>query len=338
MDSSKVECFLKMGSKILKSNSMITTETPSLPVLLGLDADGDRPAIEPRSLVTESSRVSVYVKLAKPEVTLLVLVATGLGFMMASPFLSVGALGKVLLGTGLLAIGTATLNHCLERNDDAKMHRTAQRPLPAGQLSAWEAYGLGVCLCLSGTIYLALQVNQLTSVIGLMTTLLYLAVYTPLKRKSSWCTFVGAFPGAAPVLMGWAAATDTLLQEAWVLFAVLFIWQFPHFLAIAWMYREDYARAGMLMLPTNDPEGNVAFRQVLGYSFALVPVSLTPFWMGMAGTFYLIAALLLGCGFLYYSYRFYSKRTKQYAKLMLHVTVVYLPLLFSMMVLDKIRV
>ncbi len=326
---------MKIGGKILKAGGMVTAEAPSLPVLLGPGDGKAEPGSNGKLLAACGSRASAYLELAKPEVTFLVLVAAGLGFVMASPRLDFLGLMQVLLGTGLLAAGTATLNHCLERADDAKMRRTARRPIPSGRLPVWEGYGLGLFLAVAGITYLALQVNPLASAIGLAACMIYLAVYTPLKRKTAWCTFVGAFPGAAPVLIGWTAA-DSLSPEAWALFAVLFLWQFPHFIAIAWMYREDYARAGLLMLPDDDARGERAFRQVLGYSLALIPMSLAPFWLGMAGPLYLMTALCLGSGFLYYSWRAYSQRTKQQAKFLLHVTVMYLPLLYLMMVLDKV--
>ena len=326
---------MRIFGKILKAGGLVTAEAPPFPVLLGPDNDKVEPSRNGRLLAACRSRASAYLELTKPEVTFLVLVATGLGFAMASPHLDLLGLLQVSLGTGLLAAGTATLNHCIEWADDAKMRRTIRRPIPSGRVLVWEGYGLGCLLALAGTLYLALHISLLASLIGLMACLIYLAVYTPLKRKTAWCTFVGAFPGAAPVLIGWTAAASLSL-EAWVLFAVLFLWQFPHFIAIAWMYREDYARAALLMLPGDDARGERAFRQVVGYSLALIPTSLVPFWLGMAGPFYLITALCLGGGFLYYSFRAYSQRTKQEAKLLLHVTVVYLPLLYLVMVLDKI--
>jgi len=224
-----------------------------------------------RTPVSTEGRVSVlsktpdYFCLIKPEVTFLVLIATGLGCYMASQgVLSLLILFHAVLGTALVAGGTATLNHYIERDLDGRMRRTSQRPLPAGRLSPREVLSFGVALSVAGGLYLACFVNLLTCTIGLLTLLSYLLIYTPLKRKSSWATFVGAFPGAAPVLMGWTAVRNSAGLEAWVLYALLFAWQFPHFLAIAWMYKEDYSRAGMLMLPQQDPEGNRAFLQILG--------------------------------------------------------------------------
>ena len=314
---------------------MAVAEAPALPVLLGPDRAKAKANGRGRVLSACGARASAYLELAKPEVTFLVLVAAGLGFAMASPGLDLPGLMRLLLGTGLLAAGTAALNHCLEWADDAKMRRTVRRPIPSGRLALREGYSLGVASALGGTAYLALGVSPLAGLIGLTASLAYLGGYTPLKRKTAWCTFVGAFPGAAPVLIGWTAAA-TLSVEAWVLFTILFLWQFPHFIAIAWMYREDYARAGLLMLPRGDAEGRRAFRQIMGYSLALVPASLVPYWLEMAGSLYLAAALCLGAGFLYCAWRAYAQRTKQQARLLLHVTVIYLPLLYLMMVLDKV--
>jgi protoheme IX farnesyltransferase len=326
---------MSIAQKMLKTGGMVVAEAPALPVLPGPDHGKARPAGRGRVLSICGARASAYLELAKPEVTFLVLVAAGLGFAMASPRLDLPGMMQVLLGTGLLAAGTAALNHCLEWADDAKMRRTQRRPIPSGRLALWEGYSLGLVSVLAGTAYLAFRVGPLAGLIGLTACLAYLAGYTPLKRKTAWCTFVGAFPGAAPVLIGWTAAASLSL-EAWALFAVLFLWQFPHFIAIAWMYREDYARAGLLMLPRGDVGGRRAFRQIMGYSLALIPVSLAPFWMGMAGPIYLTAAFCLGAGFLYYAWRAYSQRTKQQARLLLHVTIIYLPLLYLTMVLDKV--
>lgn len=325
---------MSSAEKILKVGGMAVAEAPALPVLLDPDRSKARAAGRGRVVAACSARASAYLELAKPEVTFLVLVAAGLGFAMATPGLDLPGLMRLLLGTGLLAAGTAALNHCLEWSDDARMRRTVRRPIPSGRVALREGYSLGLASALGGTACLALGVSPLAGLIGLTASLAYLGGYTPLKRRTAWCTFVGAFPGAAPVLIGWTAAAS-LSVEAWVLFAILFLWQFPHFIAIAWMYREDYARAGLVMLPRGDAGGRRAFRQIMGYSMALVPASLAPYWLGMAGSIYLAAAFCLGAGFLYYAWRAYAQRTKQQARLLLHVTVIYLPLLYLMMVLDK---
>lgn len=283
-----------------------------------------------------SSKLGDYLCLTKPEVTFLVLIATALGGFMAVGSPDLLLLCHAVFGTALVAGGTAALNHYIEREHDAKMRRTANRPLPSGRLSAPEVLTFGLGISVAGIVYLAVLVNWLTSLLGLVTLLSYLFVYTPLKRRTTWATFVGAFPGAAPVLMGWAAMTGSLSLGAWALYALLFVWQFPHFLAIAWMYREDYARAGMLMLPARDPQGDAAFRQILGYSLLLVPVSLLPTLLGMTGSVYLWSVAVLGLGFLYFAWRASRDRTKLGAKMLLHVTVIYLPVVYAVMVANKI--
>ena len=282
------------------------------------------------------SKLSDYLCLTKPEVTFLVLIATALGGFMAVESPDLLVLCHAVFGTALVAGGTAALNHYIEREHDAKMRRTLNRPLPSGRLSAREALTFGIAISVVGIVYLAVLVNWLTSLLGLLTLLSYLFIYTPLKRRTNWATFVGAFPGAAPVLMGWAAMTGSLSLGAWALYALLFVWQFPHFLAIAWMYREDYARAGMLMLPAQDPKGDAAFRQILGYSVALIPVSLLPTLLGMTGSIYLWSVAALGVGFLFFAWHVFRERSKMNAKMLLHVTVIYLPVVYAVMVANKI--
>src|SRR6266567_5778084 len=240
------------------------------------------------------STVSDYWTLTKPEVNVLVLASTLAGFYLGSRGpLSGLRLVHTLLGTLLVASGTATLNQFIEREYDARMRRTANRPLPAGRLAPSWALGFGVLLSAAGALDLALAVNALSSLLALLTLGSYLAFYTPLKRRTPLCTLVGAFPGAMPPLIGWAAARGSLSLEAWVLYAILFFWQFPHFLSIAWMYREDYARAGLLMLPQNDPQGRRAARQILVTSLALLPISLLPTLLGQMGWVYFLGALPL---------------------------------------------
>jgi heme o synthase len=281
------------------------------------------------------ARLMDFVSLTKPEVLLLVLIATGAGCLMASASLDPLIIFNAMIGTAFVAGGTAALNHYAERAHDRKMRRTANRPLPAGRLTPRAALGFGIVLSVTGTLYLAVNCNLLTSMIGLAALLAYLLLYTPLKRRSDLCTLVGAFPGAAPILMGWTAVRDELTLGAWILYAILFFWQFPHFLAIGWMYRDDYARAGMLMTPQSDRDGAVAFRQVWIMSTALVVLSFFPAVLGMAGHVYGLAALILGLALLIAVYRAASLRTNASAKELLHATVIYLPLLFLMMLLDK---
>jgi protoheme IX farnesyltransferase len=292
-------------------------------------------AITSIAVTTPISRAMDFITLIKPEITFMVLLATGVGSVMASTSLDFVVLLHALLGTGLVAGGAAALNHYVERAHDAKMRRTANRPLPAGRLTPREALYFGIGLSLTGTLYLALTANALTSLIGLVALLSYLFLYTPLKRRTHLCTLIGAFPGAAPVLMGWSAVQGSLAPQAWLLYATLFLWQFPHFLAIAWLYREDYAQAGMLMLPNGDGEGGSTFREMWVASLGLITVTLVPGLIGMTGKFYLSSALALGIGLLFFVCRFSSRRNKNAARQLLHATVIYLPLLYSVMVLDR---
>jgi protoheme IX farnesyltransferase len=282
-------------------------------------------------------RAHDYMTLVKPEVTSLVLVATALGSVMAARSMSPVALFHVLLGTALVAGGTATLNHYLEREPDAMMRRTSNRPLPAGRLTPLEVSLFGISLSATGVLYLGAFVNWLTSLLGLLTLLSYLLLYTPLKRRTSLCTLVGAFPGAAPVLLGWAAFRNSLSLEAWVLYAFLFTWQFPHFLAIAWMYREDYARARMMMLPFRDMAGRTTFFLVFAFSLALIPVSLLPSYLGMTGKIYSLMAFMLGLGLLFFAGQAFQQRSRMAARLLLHASVVYLPLVYAVMVMDRVQ-
>ncbi len=282
------------------------------------------------------STLADYWTLTKPEVNFLVLVSTLVGFYLASPgHVKVALLVHTLLGTLLVASGTATLNQYLEREFDALMRRTARRPLPAGRLAPPQALRFGMALALAGGLYLAVAVNLLASLLALLTLASYLLLYTPLKRKTPWCTLVGAFPGAMPPLIGWAAARGSLSPAAWVLYAMLFLWQFPHFLAIAWMYREDYARAGYLMLPPADREGRSMAWQIVACSLVLVPVSLMPAWLGQVGSVYFVGALALGLSFLGYGARLAASRSKLLARRVLLASIVYLPLVFGLMMLDK---
>lgn len=306
-----------------------------LPIIVSSLPSSGESAGQAGVATARSSSWGDYLCLVKPEVTFLVLIATALGCFMAAESLSVSLLFHAVFGTALVAGGTATLNHYLERDHDGKMRRTANRPLPSGRLTPRKVLAFGLTLSTVGVLYLAVLVNLLTSFLGLATLLSYLLIYTPLKRKTAWATFIGAFPGAAPALMGWAAARNNLDLGAWVLYALLFVWQFPHFLAIAWIYREDYANAGMRMLPERDPDGRLAFRQIVGYSVALLLVSLTPSLLGMTGVLYLCVAGTLGLAFLCLAYHASLGRSKFQARVLLHATVIYLPLVYAAMVINK---
>jgi protoheme IX farnesyltransferase len=245
------------------------------------------------------------------------------------------ALVSALLGIAVLSSGIAALNQYAERDLDGLMRRTASRPLPSGKLAPWEALAFGAGLTIAAEVYLLLLVNPLSALLGLTVIAGYLFGYTPLKTRSSLSTVVGAFPGAVPPLIGWTAATGTLSIEGWVLFAILFLWQFPHFLAIAWMYREDYSRAGILMLPVVEPDGRVTAQQIVLYTLMLIPVSLLPTVLGISGRFYFFGAIVLGLLFLYSSIRAAFSMSRQQAKQLLLASVLYLPLLFILMVVNK---
>ena len=281
-----------------------------------------------------------YWALTKPEVNFLILITTFAGFYLAReagwrdfPFwLSINA----LLGTLLVASGTGTLNQYIERRFDAQMRRTARRPLAAGRLKPAAVLWFGLALSVVGSLYLVAAVNILASLLTIATLLAYLFFYTPLKRKTPLCTLVGAFPGAMPPLIGWAAASGKLDFQAWTLYAILFLWQFPHFMAIAWMYREDYARAGYLVLP---PDGSARARSVNLQTvlplLALVPLSLLPGLMGEA-KLYFIGALLLGAGFVLCAAQFALRRSNSAARRLLAASILYLPALFVAMLLARV--
>jgi protoheme IX farnesyltransferase len=278
-----------------------------------------------------------YVTLTKPDVTFLVVITTVAGFYLGSS----GAMDWLLLmhtlcGTLLVAGGTAALNQYVERDIDAVMRRTASRPLPSGQLQPREVLIFGFSTIVLGASWLATAVNSLASLVALATCILYLCLYTPLKTRTTLATALGAVPGALPPLIGWAAAHGSLSLEAWVLFAILFFWQFPHFMAIAWIYREDYARAGIQMLPVVDPKGDATFRQIVCTSTILVWVSALPSLLGMAGKSYFFGALVLGMILLQVGLWANRSRTNVRAKWLMHATVAHIPLLLLWMVVDKL--
>lgn len=249
---------------------------------------------------------------------------------------SIFAVLNTLFGTALIASGTAALNQWYERDADRRMLRTQARPLPSGRLQPRQALLFGIALAIIGGLEMALFVNPLASELGLLTLAMYLFIYTPLKQKTWWSTTVGAIPGAMPPLIGYAAAANTLTPEAWVLAAILFLWQFPHFYAIAWMYREDYSRAGIRMLPVVEPDGQSTARQILFYSSLLIPISLLPKWIGMTGYIYSVGALALGGLFLYSGIRVALDRSRTRARAVLLASVIYLPVLYLLMVIDPV--
>jgi protoheme IX farnesyltransferase len=302
-----------------------------------------QPEITPQSIEFGSAsspargrRAGAFIELTKPRITFLVVLTAAAGFCMGSVSgIDFAGLVNMSIGIGLLSSGIGTLNQYIERDLDGLMRRTQGRPLPSGRLTPAGALGLGVLLSVVATIYLGVFVNPLSALLGLATLASYLFVYTPLKTKTTLSTVLGAFPGAMPPFIGWVAARGRITIDAWVLFAILFLWQFPHFLAIAWMYREDYARAGIKMLPVVEPEGRVTGQQIITYTLLLVPVSLLPFATGLAGSVYLVGAGVLGAGFLYYSARAALLRTAWQARRLLLASVLYLPALFALMVLNR---
>ena len=280
--------------------------------------------------------VGDYLELTKPSVVWLILMSAAVGFYMAPVPLDVLMLLHAMLGTALLTAGTGALNQWLEREADGKMRRTENRPLPAGRLRSGPALAFGGLLSLAGLVYLLAAVNPLAALLGLLTWGSYLGLYTPLKSRTWLSTLVGSFPGAMPPMIGWAAAHNEIGIEALVLFAILFLWQFPHFYSIAWMYREDYARAGIRMLPVVEPDGASTGRQIVWYAAALLPVSLAPVWLGMAGFVYLAAALVLGLAYLYFGVVLARAKTGADARRLLQVSVVYLPLLYVFLAADRL--
>lgn len=276
-----------------------------------------------------------YFMLTKPRLSSLVLVTTAVGFFMATgQGLDLPLLLHTLLGTALAAGGASALNMFLEQDIDALMRRTRHRPLPAGRLQPAEVFTFGTVLSLAGVLYLAMAVNLLCCLLGIVTITTYLFGYTPLKRKTSLCTVIGAVPGAIPPLIGWAAARSQIDPEAWTLFAILFLWQLPHFLAIAWRWREDYARAGCPMLSVKDPEGHSTARQILLQSLGLVVVSLLPTVFGIAGGPYFFLALALGCSFIVFGLLFAFGRSDTNARHLFLASLAYLPLLLIFLALD----
>jgi len=281
-------------------------------------------------------RLSDYLELSKPEVTTLILIATGVSFCLAVPGpLPLLALFHTVFGTMLVAAGTAALNQYVERGTDALMKRTWRRPLPAGRLAPARALAYGSVMVAAGALYLAVTTNRLAAFLALLTFFTYLFFYTPLKTRSTLCTTVGAFPGAMPALIGWAAAAGALDGRAWILYAVLFLWQFPHFMAIAWLYREDYARAGIRMLPVVEPDGRSTARQIVAASAALVGVAALPYFWGLTADWYLPASLTIGAGFFYFGVRLVRRRTLVEARRLLHASIIYLPLLYALLLLAR---
>jgi len=292
--------------------------------------------IDAQKVLGLREKLTAYVELTKPRIAFLLVLTSAGGFYLGTA----GTFDLVLFANSMIAItllafGVATLNQYWERDTDPLMERTATRPLPTKRVTTVEALAFGVLLCLASEIYLLLAVNSLTAFLGLVVIVGYVLVYTPLKTRTSASTAIGALPGALPPLMGWTAAANDITMGAWALFVMQFLWQFPHFFAIAWMYREEYAKAGILMLPVVEPEGRLTARQIVMFAIMLLPVSLAPFFLGLAGPVFLVGAILLGIWFLWTSIQSARAKTKDKAKRLLLVSVIYLPLLFILMVADK---
>lgn len=290
------------------------------------------------SVRTSGLRLGDFFELTKPRMNFLVIVTTLVGYYLAN-----GDPGQTswvlcvntLIGTALAAASAATLNQWMERRLDGLMPRTRNRPLPAGRVMPVEALAFGVALGVAGVAYLGLLVNPLTAALGLITILGYLLIYTPLKRRSTINTIIGAVPGAIPPMMGFTAVENSISPAAWLLFGVLFLWQMPHFLAIATLYRDDYARGGYRMLPVVDPTLRHTCRMILLYTLALIPVTLIAVPLNISGVWYGVAALVLGAGFLWYGVRVWQTRQRADARKLFFASIIYLPLLLAAMMIDK---
>ena len=287
-------------------------------------------------LVISRSRPADFLELTKPRLTAMVLMTTAAGFVLgATGAIDGWLLARTLLGTALVAAGAAALNQYLERDVDALMHRTMRRPLPSGRVTPSDTLAFGVLLCVAGVLALAAGAGLLAALLAIVSVVSYLACYTPMKRRTSLCTLVGGIPGGLPPMIGWAAARGTVNADAWVLFAILFLWQQPHFLAIAWLYREDYARAGLPMLSVVDDGGAGTGRQALLYALALVPVSLLPVLHGQATLMYVPGALALGAAFCVGSAALARRRSRVAARWLFAASLVYLPALLACWMLNK---
>jgi heme o synthase len=288
-------------------------------------------------LAASKTRSADFVALAKPRLNLLVVASTFAGYAMGT-IDGLGGLRLIatLVGTGLVAGGASAFNQTLERELDAMMRRTRMRPMADHRLQPAEGWLFGAAIAITGLLILAAFANLLAAGVALATLLSYVAVYTPLKRRSSFGTVIGAIPGALPPVIGWAAARGALTTEAWTLFGIVFLWQLPHFLAIAWIYRDDYARAGFPMLPVIEPDGRSTGRQSIIYAAALVPLSLAPTLLGLAGDLYFVSALVLGLGFVFLTYRFARTREIRDARTVFFGSILYLPLVWIVMIADKI--
>lgn len=287
---------------------------------------------------TTRSRSADFLALTKPRLNSLVLVTTAAAYFLGDGHLRAwSSLLHMLVGTALVAGGASALNQHWERATDRLMRRTRTRPLPDERLHPQDALWFGVALSAVGIAQLAIGVNMLTALLAALTLASYVFLYTPLKLRTSFSTVVGAIPGALPATLGWAAATDSLSAGGWVLFGIVFMWQMPHFLAIAWLFREDYASAGFPLLPVVEPDGRSTGRQAVLYSAALVPISLLPMGVGIASAYYLVGAIVLGAVLMFLSVEFAASRSMSAARRLFYGTILYLPLLWAVLLIDHFR-
>lgn len=281
-------------------------------------------------------RLSAFVELTKPRIAFMLVLSAAAGFYMGSHgSFDVALFVNAMVGIALLAFGVATLNQFVERRSDAYMERTAGRPLPTGKVTPTEALAFGVAQCVAAELYLFFLVNPVTALLGVTVIVGYVLMYTPLKSVTSASTAIGAIPGAMPPLMGWTSAANEITLGAWILFVFLFLWQFPHFFAIAWMYKDQYASAGIKMLPVVDPDGRITARQIVMFSILTVAVSVAPFFFGLTGWIFPIVTGVLGAWLMWRSIRAAKAKSPEVARKLLMATVIYLPLVFLIMVLDK---
>ena len=300
--------------------------------------NSDRPEVVSEVKAVEKSRLLDFIELTKPRLTILSVLTTLAGYFLgANGSIEFGTLWQVLAGTFLVGGGCGALNMAIEHDHDARMKRTQSRPIASARMSVREAIVLGTVFSIGGLVWLYVAANPLTAFIALLTFVSYVFVYTPLKRISPHNTLVGALPGALPPLIGWAAATGGVSWGGVALFTLLFFWQMPHFLALAWMYRKDYERAGFRMLPSVDPHGDTTSRQILLYATGLLPISVIPTIVNLSGTVYLVGSLVLSLTFVYFGFRFMRDRTNRSARSVFHFSLAYLPLLLLLMVVDGPR-
>ena len=293
--------------------------------------------IDPVRPTPRSSRFRDFVALTKPRIAMMVLITVFTGFYLGARGASnPSTLLLTMAGTGLVACGASVMNQVLEKDRDKLMRRTVNRPLPAGRVGSIEATVFGCLITSAGLLMLALGVNGLSAVVAVATWLLYVFVYTPLKPLTTLNTAIGAIPGALPPVIGWAAATDRLGVEAWSLFLIGFLWQFPHFLAIAWVHREDYARGGFRMLPLVDPTGAITGRQAAFHALALIPAGLLPTAIGLAGNVYFIGAMILGIYYLIDSIKFWMNISDQSARKLMRASFLYLPAIVLLLLLNPL--